>query len=66
MRELILNEQKLIELCNDYDKNEEEQKHEKRMKMLENWGNDVSERLSRNDRFNNQSSDQDIIDSESY
>ena len=66
MRELILNEQKLIELCNDYDKNEEEQKHEKRMKMLENWVNDVSERLSRNDRFNNQSSDQDIIDSESY
>ena len=44
MRELILNEQKLIELCNDYDKNEEEQKHEKRMKMLENWVNDVSER----------------------
>ena len=34
--------------------------------MLENWGNDESERLSRNDRFNNQSSDQDIIDSESY
>ena len=66
MRELILNEQKLIELCNDYDKKEEDQKHEKRMKMLENWGNDVSERLSRNDRFNNQSSDQDIIDSESY
>ena len=61
MRELILNEQKLIELCNDYDKKEEDQKHEKRMKMLENWGNDESERLSRNDRFNNQSSDQEII-----
>jgi len=69
IRELILNKQKLIELCHEYNIKEQERQHENRMNMLENFSDyDMqSERLFINTRLIKQkdNSELDITYSES-
>lgn len=58
IRELILNKQKLIELCDNYNIKEQEHEHKKRMDMLDRQesytDSDKPDRLFRNVRHPDQ------------